>query len=112
MKFINVIFLFIFFTCLSFRATAQSNSPDPFHDKDGNTYHQLFFDFKVKEILELNYTTDDLPVDGKLSVDGFSVILKNYPGDKAVRVKLIDEQGETKEVTKSRCFIDPVILQL
>jgi len=83
-----------------------------FHDSEGNTYHQLFFDFKVKEILELKYTTDESPVDGKLSVDGFSIILKNYPGEKAVKVKLIDEKGETKEITKSRCFIDPVILQL
>ncbi len=111
MKFTNIFFLILFFTFCSIRATAQ-NVPDRFHDSEGNTYHQLFFDFKVKEVLELKYTTDDSPVEGELSVDGFSIILKNYPGDKAVKVKLIDENGETKEVTKSKCFIDPVILQL
>ncbi len=90
----------------------QSIDKDIFHDKDGNTYHQIFLDFKVKEILELKYATDSLPVDGKLSVDGYSIIIKNYPGDKSIKAKLIDEKGEEKEVSKSRCFIDPVILNL
>ncbi|MBL0342086.1 MAG: hypothetical protein IPP71_14870 [Bacteroidetes bacterium] len=91
---------------------AQSKTPDIFHDAKGDSYHQLFLDFKAKTLLELKYTTDDSLIEGELSVDGFSVILKNYAGDKAVKVKVLNEAGEEKEVSKSKCFIDPVILQL
>lgn len=108
----NISFTIILFFGFTLIAHAQQKAHDIFHDADGNSYHQLFLDFKAKSLLEIKYTTDDTPVKGELSVDGYSVLIKNYPGDKAVKVKVLNEAGEEKEVTKSKCFIDPVILNL
>lgn len=107
-------YLFLFALLFGFAgsASAQEKKSDIFHNSNGDSFHQFFLDFKAQKILEIKYTTDETPVEGELSVDGFSVILKNYPGDKAVKVKVLNESGEEKEVTKSKCFIDPVILQL
>ncbi len=85
---------------------------DLFHDAEGNTYHQLFLDFKATEIIDLKYTPDGTSAIGTLSVDGYSVVIKNYPGDCSVKVKARDESGQEREVTRSRCFIDPVLLEL
>ncbi len=91
---------------------AQSRSADLFHDAEGNSYHQLFVDFHIVEIIEMKYMVDDTPVDGEISTDGYSVIIKNYPGDRSVKLIIKDDAGAQKEVIKSRCFIDPVILEL
>jgi hypothetical protein len=93
-------------------AFAQKPAIDPFHDENGNTYHQLFVDFRITEIIDIKYTIDNAPVEGELSADGYSVIIKNYPGDRSVILKVKDDSGQEKEITKSRCFIDPVLLQL
>jgi hypothetical protein len=85
---------------------------DPFHDSEGNSYHQLFLDFRATEIIELKYATDGTDVQGTLSVDGYSVVIKNYPGDCSVKVKARDEAGLERETTRSKCFIDPVLLEL
>jgi hypothetical protein len=89
----------------------QPGTGDLFHDAQGNTYHQVFFDFPIKELLEMSYT-DGVPVDGELSPDGYSLIIKNYPGNKSVRVRFLNETGQQESITKSRCFIDPVLLTL
>ncbi len=101
-----------FLVILPGQVGAQNRPADLFHDAEGNTYHQLFLEFPAKEILEMNYGDDTLPVDGELTGDGYSVIIKNYPGNKSVRLKVVDMNGQIKEVTKSRCFIDPVLLSL
>ena len=106
-------FVILFFCLLGGNAIAQQQKqPDIFKDTEGNTYHQMFLDFKATELLKLIYTLDETPVEGTLSTDGYSVIIKNYPGDKAVKAVVKDESGTEKEVTKGRCFIDPIILQL
>ncbi|MBK8874003.1 MAG: hypothetical protein IPN13_08820 [Bacteroidetes bacterium] len=106
-------FVILFFCLLGGSVFAQQQKqPDIFKDADGNTYHQLFLDFEATELLKLNYTLDEAPVDGVLSTDGYSIIIKNYPGDKSVKALIKDESGAEKEITKSRCFIDPIILQL
>lgn len=91
---------------------AQSQVSDPFHDADGNTWHRVFLDFKATDLTEINYSGEQIVIDAELSTDGFSVIIKNYPGDKSVRMKVVDENGAIKEITKGRCFIDPVLIQL
>ena len=88
------------------------NSADHFHDAEGNTYHQLFLDFHVDRLIDIRYATDEQPVDGKLSADGYSVIIKNYTADKSVKLKVTTDAGAEKEITKSRCFIDPVFMEL
>jgi hypothetical protein len=93
-------------------AIAQAPASDPFHDADGNTWHRVYLDFRAISITEINYTGDPTNIDAELSTDGFSVIIKNYPGDKSVRMKVVDETGIEKEITKGRCFIDPILIQL
>jgi hypothetical protein len=111
MKF-RICLFYLLFTCA--HGFAQQGEPpaDPFLDKDGNTWHQLFLDFKADEILELNYLNSTEPVEGELSPDGLSILIKNYPGDQAVKAILKLPDGASKEVSKGKCFIDPVLLYL
>ncbi len=102
----------VLFSILGTTSYAQSKTTDLFHDAEGNSYHQLFVDFHISEIVDMKYTIDDTPVDGHLTTDGYSVIIKNYPGDRSVKLIILDDTGVQKEVIKSRCFIDPVILEL
>jgi len=90
----------------------QKSQADLFHDAEGNTFHQLFLDFQATEIIEINYANDSTPIKGELTSDGFSVVIKNYTGDKSVKLKVLDASGQPKEVIKSRCFIDPVLMHL
>jgi len=112
MKAVPYLLFSVFFSLGTLSSFAQSVPKDGFHDADGNTYHQLFLDFQVKEILELNYGADTQPVQGELSSDGFSVIIKNYPGNQSVKLKVKDLSGEMHEIVKSKCYIDPVLLHL
>ena len=109
----RIVTLLIFFVLGGFRyAAAQKQSSDIFHDENGNTYHQVFVDFHISEIIDIKYSIDSTPIEGELSTDGYSVIIKNYAGDKSVKLIVKDDTGAEKEVVKSRCFIDPVILEL
>jgi len=101
----------LFFGTTGF-SDAQKIASDPFRDADGNTYHQLFVDFHITELIDIKYTVDDLPVEGKLSADGYSVLIKNYPGERSVKLLIKDDAGLEKEVIKSRCFIDPVLIEI
>ncbi len=112
MKTKTLILIFSLFIAGTGFSLAQEVVSDHFHDQDGNTYHQLFVDFKISEIVEMKYSSDNVPVDGELSADGYSVIIKNYPGDRSVTLVVKDVAGTRKEFTKSKCFIDPVLLEL
>ena len=102
---------FLFLGCLNY-SNAQRSGVDHFRDSEGNTYHQLFVDFHISEILDIKYADDESPVEGELSTDGYSVVIKNYPGNCTVKLRVKIDSGEEKEVSKSRCFIDPVLLEL
>ena len=90
----------------------DSQVVDYFHDEDGNTYHQLYLDDQAKEIIEYEFLNSEGSEnsDVELSVDGYSVIIKNYPGNVAVSVTIRLINGELKEVLRSKCHIDPVVL--
>lgn len=92
----------------------KQQSVDYFHDDAGNTYHQLYLDFHADEILDIHYQYNDTDkeIEGELSVDGYSIIIKNYLGTSSVYVKLKTSDGDIKEVTRSKCHIDPVMLVL
>ena len=112
MKIRFVILLNLFFwVCIGF-SNAQKSTPDHFHDAEGNTYHQVFVDFHISELYDIQYVDDQSPVIGELSTDGYSVIIKNYPGNCSVKLRIRTDSGEEKEITKSRCYIDPVLLEL
>jgi hypothetical protein len=110
-----ILFTLLLTGFLSQESTLLAQSPsetDYFKDANGDTYHQIFLDFQAKEIIEIKYNHDSSDLEGELSSDGYSVIIKNYPGNTSVKLKLIKVDGEEKEVIKSKCYIDPVLLHL
>ncbi len=72
--------------------------------------YQIFLPHPAKEIKYLMYEKDFLPIQGVLSEDRKSVIMKEYKTGTKVRVKVEYEDGTVEEIIKSPCFIDPVIL--
>jgi hypothetical protein len=72
--------------------------------------YQIFLNQPAKEIKYLMYEKDFLPIQGELSEDRKSVIMKNYKTGTKVRVKVEYEDGTVEEIIKSPCYIDPVII--
>lgn len=73
------------------------------------TDYQIFLKQPAKEIKLLMYEKSFLPIQGKLSEDRKSIIMKDYETGSKVHVKVMYEDGSEEEFTKSPCFIDPVI---
>ncbi|HEX5001944.1 MAG TPA: hypothetical protein VFW78_05575 [Bacteroidia bacterium] len=103
-------FLF-FFHQVSF-AQSESKPIDVFHDAEGNTWHKMYLDTKASEIISIEYLNSSDPVDGILDPSGDAILIKNYPGDKAVKVIYREYTGNEHETSKGKCFIDPVLLAL
>jgi len=95
-----------------FLSAQEQKVADYFHDEEGNTYHQLYLDEQAKELLEFEFMNHDglKKPEVELSVDGYSVIIKNYPGNVSVILIVRLMNGELKEVVRSKCHIDPVVL--
>ena len=73
------------------------------------TDYQIFLKQPAKEIKLLMYEKSFLPIQGKLSEDRKSIIMKDYESGSKVHVKVLYEDGSEEEFTKSPCYIDPVI---
>ncbi|MFZ7146201.1 MAG: hypothetical protein ACO1G6_12740 [Bacteroidota bacterium] len=71
--------------------------------------YQIFLNQPAKTIKYILYDKDFLPIQGELSEDKKSVIMKNYKTGAKVRLKVEYEDGTSEEIIKSPCFIDPVI---
>ena len=71
---------------------------------------QIFLKQPAKQIKLLMYEHNFLPIQGKLSEDRRSVIMKDYQGGSKVHVKVIYEDGTEDEFVRSPCYIDPVVL--
>src|SRR5689334_12087327 len=71
---------------------------------------QIFLKQPAKEIKLIMYEKNFLPIQGKLSEDKKSIIMKEYQQGNRVHVKVLYEDGTQDEFVKSPCFIDPVIL--
>jgi hypothetical protein len=72
--------------------------------------YQIYLKQPAKTIKLLMYEKNFLPIQGKLSDDRKSVIMKDYQGGNRVHVKVIYDDGTEDEFVKSPCYIDPVIL--
>jgi hypothetical protein len=73
------------------------------------TDYQIFLKQPAKEIKLLMYEKDFTPIQGTLSEDRKSIIMKNYDLNSKVHVKILYDDGSVDEFTKSPCYIDPVI---
>jgi len=71
---------------------------------------QIYFKQPIKEIKHIMYDKNFLPIQGEISKDKKSVVLKNWEKGTKVRVKVAYEDGTEDEIVKSPCFIDPVVL--
>jgi hypothetical protein len=106
MKRILALVIFILF-CFSYSyAQSQADSAKTVRTND----YQIFLKQPAKEIKLLMYERNFLPVQGKLSEDRKSIIMKNYEQGTKVHVKVTYDDGTVDEFVKSPCFIDPVVL--
>ena len=106
-----------FLTVASFAQTEikvkeeENSSPDPatilYEGKD--TMHQLYLDEPAEKLIDIRYEKGGKKVKGSLSSDGKRVLIKNYKAKARVKMTLLLASGERKELTRSSCYIDPVI---
>ena len=89
--------------CLS--VSAQSELPSPVKKTD----YQIFLKQPAKQIKLLMYENSFMPIQGIISEDKKSIIMKDYEIGSKVHVKILYEDGSEEEFTKSPCYIDPVI---
>ncbi len=79
--------------------------------QDTQEWYQIHFDKPIEKIEEIFYDKEKTPIEGEISRDRKTVILKNYSKKARIKVRLIFEGtgGIVESVSKSSCFIDPVI---
>ena len=70
---------------------------------------QIHLKSPAKTIRLLMYEKNFVPIQGTLSEDKKSIIIKNYEPGSKVHVKVEYEDGSVEEFVRSPCFIDPVI---
>ncbi|HNP49730.1 MAG TPA: hypothetical protein PKL85_12880 [Bacteroidia bacterium] len=104
---VKLFFLIGVFICIHFNLIASTTDSSSIQRvKD----YQISLPHPAKEIKLLLYDKSFLPIQGKLSEDKKSVILKNYEQGNRVRIKVVYDDGTEEEILKSPCFIDPVVL--
>ena len=91
------------FLCFSFHAFSVEDSLRTKQD------FQIYLKQPAKNIKLLMYEKDFTPIQGKLSEDKKSIIIKNYKSGTRVHVKVEYEDGTVDEFVKSPCYIDPVV---
>lgn len=77
--------------------------------KPEDLLHQIYLDEPVQNIDSLYYEKDGEKLDGTLSKDGLRIILHNYYKKGRVKAVVSNPKSEPKSISKSSCFIDPVI---
>ena len=98
--------IFFIFVCVCSYAIASGDSTQTKTRQD----YQIFLKQPAKQIKLIMYEKNFLPIQGKLSEDRRSVIMKNYEGGNRVHVKVVYDDGTEEEFVKSPCYIDPVVL--
>ena len=79
---------------------------------DSEEWYQIHLDKPIQRIEEIYHDNEEkTPIKGEISRDRKSVIMKNYSKKGRVKVRLVFEDGGgvVETITKSSCFIDPVI---
>lgn len=71
--------------------------------------YQIHLQQPAKSIRLLLDDRSMLPVRGRISEDGKSVILPDYEKGQKIRLKVEYEVGSVEELIKSPCYIDPVV---
>src|SRR5690349_8233922 len=100
MKYVLTLFTAIMISSFSVTAQEQKQTKD----------YQIFLKQPAKEIKLLMYEKNFTPIQGILSEDRKSIIMKDYLRGNKVYAKVVYDDGSEEEFTKSPCFIDPVVL--
>lgn len=109
MKYLTILFL----SCvcfLGFNANLQAQT-ERMTDEDIReiNQHQFYLDKPATSIELLEYEKDQQPIKGEISGDGFRVIMDDYVKKGRVKAIVVYTDGTKEEISKSSCFIDPVI---
>jgi hypothetical protein len=104
MRFV-VLLIFMVFSTGTFCQSDSSRTKQPQAEPD----FQIHLPHPAKSIKYIMYEKDFTPIQGKISEDKNSVIIKNYMKGSKVRLKVEYEDGTTEEILRSPCFIDPVV---
>lgn len=83
--------------------------------QDGSTAtpkkdYQIHLSHPAKEIKLLMYEKNFLPVQGTLSEDRKSIIMKDYEPGTKIHVKVVYDDGTVDDFVRSPCYIDPVVI--
>lgn len=101
----RILFIIPFTVLTVYAAEAQTDSTgyNPAWD------YQIYLKQPAKEIKELLNDNTCEPVNGKLSDDGKSIVMKNYQKKSRIYVRIIYVDGTEDDFIRSSCFIDPVL---
>jgi hypothetical protein len=102
------LFVFLFFLFASVQSVLASDDSTRVRTQD----YQIYLKQPAKQIKLLMYEKDFTPIQGKISEDKKSIIIKDYKSGTKVHVKVEYEDGTIDEFVKSPCFIDPVITMI
>ena len=97
-----LLFAFLGVSAVSYGATDSTQT-------DNKQDFQIHLKSPAKTIRLLMYEKNFVPIQGTLSEDKKSIIIKNYEPGSKVHVKVEYEDGSVEEFVRSPCFIDPVI---
>ena len=104
--------LIILLICLSGFAFAQSQTTPAVPTNNEKLHlpgtYQLYLNEPAHKVKKVEYM-DGTTIPHKLSPDGETLYLLDYPKRGRVKVFTEDEQGESKVIERSPCYIDPVI---
>src|SRR5579871_3428018 len=98
---LRTFFLSVFVWGLVFVCKAQTDSTGYNPEWD----YQIYLTKPAKEIRELLNDKTCEPVNGRISGDGKTIVMKNYPGKTRIYVKVIYTDNTEDEFVRSSCFI-------
>lgn len=110
-SFAGKIFL-AFAACVFFSHDLPAQTPATAPVEPKFDLYQFYLPDPAIKIIDIQYDKDCTPVKGKLSDDGKTVFIREYREHSRVYLKILRADGTTEEITKSPCFIDPVIHEL
>jgi len=101
--------LFLFFSSLFCYSFAQTDIDSKIFHPEDQKKHQFYLDEPIQSIESIEYMDDGTPIKFELSKDGETVYLLDYTREGSIKAVAKDKNGETKEILKSKCRIDPVL---
>ena len=113
MKYLSKYLSILLFSCACFMCvnTSIQAQTERMEDEDIREIkqHQFYLEKPGVSIELLEYDKDQQPIRGEISGDGFRVIMNDYVKKGRVKAVIVYADGTKEEISRSSCFIDPVI---